>query len=397
MSGTLGERNLPAARVLAEPVPVAARLVLAVAVLLGPVALGTHLAHAQDDEGYEDDQGYDDQRYDDDQGYDDGGQYAADTAPDPRSYGEALDPYGSWIDDDQYGRAWQPAVSVDWAPYTDGYWAWTPYGWTWVSSEPWGWTFHYGRWALLPGGWAWVPGTIWGPAWVDWFWGDGFVGWAPLPPFAAQVLVIEEFVFVHEGDFCSHDLVHQVVNHHLVPDHVIHRWQHHDGRSGHPPGRHHIERVSHHPVTRMDHRPPGTLAPRGPSARQLARPRAEPRLGGARRNPTRLGNPWQPGLPARAGAPAFQVRRPTWQTPPRLGVVRPAPAWTPPRAPLGRPAGPAVGAVRPAPPAIPGGSVAMPHPGLLGQRRLESAHAVAGRREQERRFQLSSPSTPGGR
>ncbi len=371
---------------LAEPVPVAARLVLAVAVLLGPVALGTHLAHAQDDEGYEDDQGYDD-----------GGQYAADTAPDPRSYGEALDPYGSWIDDDQYGRSWQPAVSVDWAPYTDGYWAWTPYGWTWVSSEPWGWTFHYGRWALLPGGWAWVPGTIWGPAWVDWFWGDGFVGWAPLPPFATQVLVIEEFVFVHEGDFCSHDLVHQVVNHHLVPDHVIHRWQHHEGRSGHPPGRHHIEHVSHHPVTRMDHRPPGTLAPRGPGARQLARPRAEPRLGGARRNPTRLGNPWQPGLPARAGAPAFQVRRPTWQTPPRLGVVRPAPAWTPPRAPLGRPTGPAVGPVRPAPPAIPGGSVAMPHPGLPGQRRLESGHTVTGRRGPERRFQLSSPGTPGGR
>src|SRR6266404_1344817 len=48
------ERNLPATRVLAEPVRVAARLVLAVAVLLGPVALGAHLAHAQDDEGYED-------------------------------------------------------------------------------------------------------------------------------------------------------------------------------------------------------------------------------------------------------------------------------------------------------------------------------------------------------
>ncbi len=244
---------------LAEPVRVAARLVLAVAVLLGPVALGAHLAHAQDDEGYEDDQGYDD-----------GGQYAADTAPDPGSYGEALDPYGSWIDDDQYGRAWQPAVSVDWAPYTDGYWAWTPYGWTWVSSEPWGWTFHYGRWALLPGGWAWVPGTIWGPAWVDWFWGDGFVGWAPLPPFAAQVLVIEEFVFVHEGDFCSHDLVHQVVNHHLVPDHVIHRWQHHDGRSGHPPGRHH---------TASGGAAPRRSAPQPDAARQSVAARA-PRAGG---------------------------------------------------------------------------------------------------------------------
>ena len=323
---------------LAEPVRVAACLVLAVAVLLGPVALGAHLAHAQEDEGYEDDQGYDD-----------GGQYAADTAPDPRSYGEALDPYGSWIDDDQYGRAWQPAVSVDWAPYTDGYWAWTPYGWTWVSSEPWGWTFHYGRWALLPGGWGWVPGTIWGPAWVDWFWGDGFVGWAPLPPFATQVLVIEEFVFVHEGDFCSHDLVHQVVNHHLVPDHVVHRWQHHEGRSGHPPGRHHIEHVSHHPVTRMDHRPPGTLAPRGPGARQLARPRAEPRLGGARRNPTRLGNPWR----GRARRPSRSAGRPS--RPPRASVPS---RGTPPRLPRGiRPRRRSVGPLgRPSAPS------ARPHP-----------------------------------
>src|SRR5207244_11086797 len=43
--------------------------------LLAPLS-----AHAQEDDGYQDDQGYDD-----------GGQYAADTAPDPGSYGEALD------------------------------------------------------------------------------------------------------------------------------------------------------------------------------------------------------------------------------------------------------------------------------------------------------------------
>jgi len=154
--------------VLAEPVRVAACLVLAVAVLLGPVALGAHLAHAQDDEGYEDDQGYDD-----------GGQYAADTAPDPGSYGEALDPYGSWIDDDQYGRAWQPAVNVDWAPYTDGYWAWTPYGWTWVSSEPWGWTFHYGRWAFVGGFWGWCPG----PFFAEPFFAPALVGFVGGPRF----------------------------------------------------------------------------------------------------------------------------------------------------------------------------------------------------------------------
>src|SRR5439155_372045 len=220
--------QLPRGTCVAGRVQVAAPLVLALVLALGPVGP----ARAQDDEGYQEED-------------DPGGQYAADTAPDPSSYGEALAPYGTWIDDDQNGQVWQPAVSVDWAPYTDGYWAWTPYGWTWVSSEPWAWTFHYGRWGLLPGGWAWVPGTVWGP-------------------------------------------------------------------------------------------------------------------GGARRTPTRLGNPWRPGLSARASAPAFQVRRPALQAPPRLGGVRrdPPAVWNPPRAPfgaggrppLGRPGGPVVGTARPAPP-----------------------------------------------
>jgi hypothetical protein len=48
----------------------------------------------------------------------------------------------------------------------------------------WGWApFHYGRWFLHDDyGWLWVPGTEWAPAWVDWRHGDGWVGWAPLPP-----------------------------------------------------------------------------------------------------------------------------------------------------------------------------------------------------------------------
>src|SRR5262249_60698311 len=58
------------------------------------------------------------------------------------------------------------------------------YAWTWVSSESFGWaTYHYGRWAYDPDyGWIWVPGSEWGPAWVDWQEGDGYVGWAALPP-----------------------------------------------------------------------------------------------------------------------------------------------------------------------------------------------------------------------
>ena len=31
-------------------------------------------------------------------------------------------------------------------------------------------------------GWCWIPGTTWGPAWVNWRWGGGYVGWAPMAP-----------------------------------------------------------------------------------------------------------------------------------------------------------------------------------------------------------------------
>ena len=58
------------------------------------------------------------------------------------------------------------------------------YGWYWDSREPYGWaTYHYGRWALTADyGWVWVPGAEWGPAWVDWRYGGGYAGWAPMPP-----------------------------------------------------------------------------------------------------------------------------------------------------------------------------------------------------------------------
>jgi hypothetical protein len=97
---------------------------------------------------------------------------------------------GSWIEVADYGYCWQPdvAVSADWRPYSDGYWAYTDLGWTWVSYEDFGWaTYHYGRWVRLSGrGWVWVPGRDedleWGPAWVSWRTGGDYIGWAPLPP-----------------------------------------------------------------------------------------------------------------------------------------------------------------------------------------------------------------------
>jgi len=118
---------------------------------------------------------------------------AADQEPPPPPPGDvdvsyfydALSPYGNWIWDDTYGWIWYPLdVPIDWRPYTDGEWIWTDDGWTWDSDYPWGWaTFHYGRWFDHPDyGWCWVPGTEWAPAWVAWREGDGWIGWAPLPP-----------------------------------------------------------------------------------------------------------------------------------------------------------------------------------------------------------------------
>lgn len=96
-----------------------------------------------------------------------------------------LAPYGYWVNRPSYGWVWTPRhIRHGWRPYSAGRWAYTDYGWTWVSSEPYGWaTYHYGRWNLDPDyGWEWVPGTDWGPAWVSWQEGDGYCGWAPLPP-----------------------------------------------------------------------------------------------------------------------------------------------------------------------------------------------------------------------
>ena len=98
---------------------------------------------------------------------------------------EALSPFGEWIEVGDYGLCWRPTgVPEDWAPYTDGYWAYTDAGWTWVSYEDWGGiTYHYGRWIhVVDEGWVWVPEYEWAPAWVSWRSNDDYVGWAPLPP-----------------------------------------------------------------------------------------------------------------------------------------------------------------------------------------------------------------------
>jgi hypothetical protein len=102
-----------------------------------------------------------------------------------QAFYSSLSPYGEWITVGDYGMCWRPVgMPIGWRPYVDGHWIWTEYGWTWVSDYEWGWApFHYGRWAFdAEYGWVWMPGYVWAPAWVEWRWGEGYVGWAPMPP-----------------------------------------------------------------------------------------------------------------------------------------------------------------------------------------------------------------------
>ncbi len=100
---------------------------------------------------------------------------------------DGLSAHGEWIACGGGTYGWRPdGVSAGWRPYTVGRWVWTDDGWYWLSEEPWGWaTFHYGRWHYDDYyGWIWIPGYDWAPAWVEWRYGGGSVGWAPLSPYA---------------------------------------------------------------------------------------------------------------------------------------------------------------------------------------------------------------------
>jgi hypothetical protein len=117
---------------------------------------------------------------------------------------EPLSPYGRWAVVGSYGRCWIPGqVARDWRPYCNGYWQRTDSGWYWVSDEPWAWaTYHYGRWDLSAQfGWYWVPQTQGAPAWVSWYSGGGYIGWAPLYPSNVRVISPQAYVFVEERHF----------------------------------------------------------------------------------------------------------------------------------------------------------------------------------------------------
>lgn len=101
----------------------------------------------------------------------------------PKGTFSQLDGYGQWMNIQDLGTVWQPNVSADWQPYSDGHWVWTANGWMWDSYEPFGWVvYHYGYWDNDPQyGWIWIPSYQWTPANVNWYNQNGYVGWSPQP------------------------------------------------------------------------------------------------------------------------------------------------------------------------------------------------------------------------
>jgi len=194
-------------------------------------------------------------------------------------------------------------------------WSWTGDGWTWESDEPWAWTFHYGRWALSPVfGWVWFPGTC-GASVGGLGFGRRVRRLGSL--FPVWRVVVSNFVFVNEANFCDPNLKHASGGN-RVPRPVIET----RGRATAGPISGTIARVTHHPVRlegsrtrpwRLDRRgesssplrgppPAGSVAACDRHARRRARVTGR-RLGRARSagpSTHRLGSPSRPAISSRA-------------------------------------------------------------------------------------------------
>jgi hypothetical protein len=222
-----------------------------------------------------------------------------DDRPDPEEFEESLSPNGYWVDDPGYGHVWRPYMDWGWRPYVDGHWIWTSYGWTWASDEPWGWTFHYGRWGFSNlYGWVWTPGYVWGPAWVDWFWGDGYVGWVPLGP-PGFVITPSYWTYVRDDSFCSPHVRSVVIVHDRLPRFIVDHREHGWGVRRSPDFRD-IEHVSRHRIVREADRPTDSVAPwvrhridRGERVRERVADRGGERVieHDGRQGPDRRGRP----------------------------------------------------------------------------------------------------------
>lgn len=138
-------------------------------------------------------------------------------------YASEFDRYGSWSYVGTYGYVWQPYpsyLSAEWAPYMNGRWCYTPWGVTWVPYDVWGWApFHYGRWVFTAGfGWGWVPGITFAPAWVAWYWGNGWLGWCPLGYYGQPVWGPSGWYSTNITNIYVHNVHHVVRVHRTRPN-----------------------------------------------------------------------------------------------------------------------------------------------------------------------------------
>jgi len=272
----------------------------------------------------------------------------------------ALEQYGVWRPHPRFGNVWVPAgVPPDWRPYEYGRWVYTDdWGWYWASDDVeanWGWVvYHYGRWAFERGfGWFWVPGDEWAPAWVNWRYGDDYVGWAPLPPdelVGAYEVEPAYWAFV-PGRYLGAPRLRT----YFVPVYrrsVILRTTNivnrtvpvHGGRlavnPGIPPA--FIARVSGAPVPTYQVRPRVFASTHGVAgAVQINRDELRRPPGGP---PGRPGGPGRPGIAPPPRLPPVSIQRTTTVIPPSAAVTAPQPLGrnepgrlgvTPPRAAQG--------------------------------------------------------------
>lgn len=144
-----------------------------------------------------------------------GAQAEGDDVGSVEDFDEPLAAHGDWVEVEGQGRVWQPKADVvgdDFEPYATGG--------EWVKDDDdnyvfqskwdadWGWaTFHYGRWGFHDDyGWYWVPGTEYAPAWVEWRYGGGYVGWVPMAP-AGVVYTEDRWTFVEERYIASPGII----------------------------------------------------------------------------------------------------------------------------------------------------------------------------------------------
>jgi hypothetical protein len=106
---------------------------------------------------------------------------------------------------------------------------------------------------------VWTPGYVWGPAWVDWYWGDGYVGWVPLGP-PGFAIAPTYWTYVHDFSFCSPRITNVLVVHDHLPAFIVHHREQGWGRR-HAPDFRDIEHVSRFRIEQAADRPDRSIAP----------------------------------------------------------------------------------------------------------------------------------------